>query len=412
MKGDHYTIVRHHYIYIIYHEIDHATFIGKTYSRDPYTVLNAHLRGERASTREDFGSDPDWNDLVNFHILESLECTGADAYRHVIAWCRFFEDAKFTLIVPYGTARYSEYFQPETQAIYDAVCALFTVEEVLSREIPLWEGSPTNPSPVPSSFFGDDDDEPSWKTTLEQLNIRVKGEVAESFRYFCKKEGITQSTGLQLLLLSQKEKRIRLITDSFLDDIHAKDEKIAKLKEELEEAKEKLAETSQKRANDKVCATVIRRAVKQAIKLQKPDPYWSPMYPISFYRASKVLDFSAYSYPSENGYCFIELDALVYGRGPRAALFVLGHTADDSLIKLRWYPKKEFIGISPAIKSPFYHKGSCWSVGYFLANDGAYDIYAAVPVDKLGPDPEPVVIPSSPSTRSLDSIIAGIEKTS
>lgn len=51
MKGDHYTIVRHHYIYIIYHEIDHATFIGKTYSRDPYTVLNAHLRGERASSR-------------------------------------------------------------------------------------------------------------------------------------------------------------------------------------------------------------------------------------------------------------------------------------------------------------------------------------------------------------------------
>ena len=409
MKGDHYTVVRHHYIYIIYHEITQATFIGKTYSRDPYTVLNAHLRGERASTREDFGSDPDWNDLVNFHILESLECTGAEAYRHVIAWCRFFEDAKFMLIVPYGTARHSEYFHPETQAIYDTVCAPFTAEEVLKREIPLWEGPPPTSSPAPSSYFWDDDDEPSWKTTLEQLNIRVKGDVAESFRYFCKKEGITQSTGLQLLLLSQKEKRIRLITDSFLDDIHAKDEKIAKLKEELNKANEKLAEISTQKTAEKDRAAVIRRAVKQALRLQEPDPYWSPMHPMSFYRASKVLDFSAYSYPSENGYCFIELDALVYGRGPRAALFVLGHTADGSLIKLRWYPKKEFIGISPAIKSPFYHKSSYWSVGYFLANDGAYDIYAAVPVDRLGPAPEPAEISNAPSTRSLDSIIAGVE---
>ena len=84
---------------------------------------------------------------------------------------------------------------------------------------------------------------------------------------------------------------------------------------------------------------------------------------------------------------------------------------NNRIRKLRWYPKKEFIGISPAIKSPFYHKSSYWSVGYFLANDGAYDIYAAVPVDKLGPDPEPVVISELPSTRSLDSIIADVEKT-
>lgn len=408
MNKEHYTEVKHHYIYIIYHEIDHATFIGKTYSSDPYTVLGAHLRGERASTREDFGSDPDWNDLVNFHILESLECTGAEAYRHVIAWCRFFEDANFLLIVPYGTARYSEYFQPETQAIYDTVCAPFTVEEVLNREISLWEGKPCSTSPTPLS----NDEGGDCNAALFQLNVRVTYDVSEGFKRFCKRMGVTQSNGLRLLLLSQQEKCPRIVAHSYQEDMLAKADTIAKLKEELRKAKEKLVALPKPKNEEKARSTVIRRAVKQALRQQKPASYLTPLLPISFYKAKGVVDFSSYSYPSEEGVCFLALDALVYGRSHLkqfSPLFVLGRTADGSRLKLRWYPKKEFVGISPTSRSPFYHKGSFWSVGYALANDGAYDLYAAIPAESLEPAPMFEDSLPAPSTRSLDSIIASAE---
>lgn len=405
MKNEHYTVVKHYYIYLIYHEVTRAAFIGKTCNKNPYAVFNAHLRGERASTREDFGCDPDFQDLIDFCILETLDCTASDAYRHVVAWCRFFEDAKFELIVPRKTAKDSKVFQPETQVIYDTVCAPFAVEEVLNREVALKEETAYAPSPAPLS----DDDDSDCNSALFQLNIRVTYEVSEGFRRFCKRMGLTQSDGLRLLLLAQKEKCPRIVAHSYQEDMLAKDDAIAKLKEELCKAKEKLAVLPKPKNEEKAHATVIRHAVKQALRLQEPNPYLTPLLPMGFNKAKRVIDFSSYSYPGEDGACFLFLDALVYGRGRRPALFILGHTTDGSPIKLRYYPKKEFVGIAPTAKSPLYHKGSFWSVGYVLANDGAYDLYAAIPVDKFESAPTTENPLSSPHTRSLDSIIANIE---
>lgn len=405
MNSEHYTVVKHHYIYLIYHEITRAAFVGKTCNKNPYAVFTAHLRGERASTREDFGCDPDFQDLIDFCILETLDCTASDAYRHVVAWCRFFEDAKFELIVPRKTAMYSRVLQPETQVIYDTVCAPFSVEEILNREVTLEGETAYAPSPSPLDYNDDSD----CNSALFQLNIRVTYEVSEGFRRFCKRMGLTQSDGLRLLLLSQQEKCPRIVAHSYQEDMLAKDDAISKLKEELRKVKEKLAALPKPKDEEKARSTVIRRAVKQALRSQEPNPYLTPLLPIGFNKAKRVIDFSSYSYPGEEGACFLFLDALVYGRGRRPALFILGHATDGSLIKLRYYPKKEFVGIAPTAKSPFYCKGSFWSVGYVLANDGAYDLYAAIPAERLESAPRFEDTLPAPSTRSLDSIIASAE---
>lgn len=385
MKDLFHNQIRPYYIYVIFCRMDGTAFIGKTYSKNPRARFNAHLRGECAQTRETFGPDCFDQSEITFQVLEALSCTGSDAYRHVVAWCRFFEDAGFELINAAGVVEDSEALLSQTQSIYAEVCAAFSLDEVLTRHVPMHQSPSAKEDPIP----------------LRQLNLRVRQDVMDGFKIFCEERSLTQSDALRLLLLSQENCNSQALADSIQRDLTIRDAQISALQTSLHMAKEKLALSSQN-----VLISIIGQTVYQDLSLRSFNPPLSPLSPLSFRRAKQILDFSAYSYPGEAGSCYLVLDALVYGRGRQPALFVLGHAQDGTLIKLRWYPKKGFVGISPR-SSIHAYRGSIWSVGYTVAKDGALDLIAAIPIDC----PLTPALPQQyrVDNPSLDSIISNAQ---
>jgi len=96
---------------------------------------------------------------------------------------------------------------------------------------------------------------------------------------------------------------------------------------------------------------------------------------------------------------------LFYGKGTTPPIFICGETADGKRIKVRWYPKAEYIGISPTSRA-FAYEGSKWLMGYVPTRRGATDLVAAIPLASIKKDIEDEV---NKQSSALDDLIAAIE---
>ena len=108
IMGRHHTEIRQFRIFALV--LGEEIFVGKTTSPRISAVYSRHRCGTVAATRGilDQGERP------ALHILEQLECTGADAYRHVLAWIHLFEQAGFCSINHVATAVSSDLLYPPT----------------------------------------------------------------------------------------------------------------------------------------------------------------------------------------------------------------------------------------------------------------------------------------------------------
>lgn len=67
------------------------------------------------------------------------------------------------------------------------------------------------------------------------------------------------------------------------------------------------------------------------------------------------------------------------GRGRNPALFILGVTTDGQCIKLRYYPKREYVGIF--LTNPtFGVRGSSWMVGWQKTEENVMQLMFAMPL--------------------------------
>ena len=72
--------------------------------------------------------------------------------------------------------------------------------------------------------------------------------------------------------------------------------------------------------------------------------------PLSVHRpkfARESLNFKSCKYPSSSNCIVITLDYPAYGMGIAPALFIYSRDDTENLVKFRWYPKPETVGISP-----------------------------------------------------------------
>lgn len=392
MSSKFHTEVRHYYIYAILTLDEMTAYVGKSYAKNPRSRFTAHLRGELTGTRDDFSPGAWAGDRPEFCILEAVDCTGAKAYQHIVAWCHYFEEQGFALLMPAGTCSYADHMLPSTVQIYEEVCAPFSLKEVLNREVPVQKEAAK-----------------PWTPELKQMNLRVREDVMEAFRLFCKEHGMTQSEGLRALLLQSGCAEGYGMVESVKRDMQRKDDEIAELKEENGKLRGK------RDSGFYHCvkwADVVRELLDHILDKTEPtDTETEPLKANRFGESAKL--FHAHQYPEMSGTCHLKVEAFIYGnseRGRKAALFVLGTTPDGRKIKLRWYPKKEFIGVYPHSRQ-YAYEGSEWLMGYIAAESGAVDLIAAIPVDML-PKKEKDNCPNIASERksALDQQIFGAER--
>ena len=122
----HHTEILPYQIYALILQKDF--FIGKTASPRISAVYSRHRCGNVAATRGIL----DQEEKPSLHILEQLNCTGAEAYRHVLAWIRRFEEAGCCSINHMRTALASETLHPPAEAIL-AKLMQEPLEQILAR---------------------------------------------------------------------------------------------------------------------------------------------------------------------------------------------------------------------------------------------------------------------------------------
>lgn len=373
MKSSSYKTIDRYIIYAITSKDeggDDVAYIGKTCSSNLKRIWRYHRDGHSKLTADDFGKNA-CHTCPTFHILEVVEsCTIALAYRHQIAWYRHADESGYITLSGEALDKAAYDMYPETQAIYDQISqkpfAAYLAQSH-SSPVPPAVQSPEIPIPIKET----------QKTV--QLNIRISEEEHAHFCEICNDNSLTQREAFAALLSNASEtsaeqliKQQRLTIEEHLRTIDA-------LRREIK----KTPRGANADIRLKTALSFCKEAINQYIKLILQETNDLPKAVKCKGWAQFVRSFPnarAYSYPTEDGFSVIRLDDLCYGHGKYSAIFIWGtDTETGNKIKVRYYPKHDYIGI-PFPHSPLVCEGITLLIGYRPAPDSATDLYFAIPL--------------------------------
>lgn len=105
-------------IYGIVAQDNHLFYIGKTYPHRVGKTYSEHLHGRVRKTQEMFSN---CNIPPAFYILEEAEMSTTEAFRHCVAWTKYFLNHGYAQAFPDVLSEYAADMIPETQRIYESI---------------------------------------------------------------------------------------------------------------------------------------------------------------------------------------------------------------------------------------------------------------------------------------------------
>lgn len=362
--------------------LDRDVFVGKTTSPRISAVYSRHRCSDVAATRGIL----DQEEVPSLHVLEELTCTGAEAYRHVLAWLHWFEAAGYCSINHTRTAVSSEELYPPTEEIYRKLPHL-TAEQLLARTR-LEKPSEGNRKPSRKIFLLP---QPGRQV---QMNLRMAEKDKKQFDQFCRKNRLKSREALGLLLdqISQNH--------THLDQLLA-DQKT--LRQENETLKDKLAVEQRQMLSPKerqmeAYLHFLKPIVAEYIRLMDPQEEDHSLPTLPYKRFQKQTT-ARYEYPDE-GILVLTAEALLWGRN--RARFLVGQGEDGKFWKIRYYPKETFVGVLPWE----YPSGTRFLIGCRQASDGAMEIAVAFPLPVVKVEAESPSENEPSPKASLDDLIS------
>lgn len=386
MMGRHHTEIRQFRIFALV--LGEEIFVGKTTSPRISAVYSRHRCGSVAATRGVL----DQEERPSLHILEQLECTGADAYRHMLAWIHLFEQSGFCSINHVATAVSADRLYPPTENILQSLPSE-PVQQILEQTyVP--KPSEANLRPSRKLAFLPD---PEKKV---QLNIRMTVKDKKNFVRFCRKHRLKSREALGLMLDQVRGEDTHL--QQLLYAQNTLREENIKLKKQLAVRSGKELPLQEKRAE--AYLHFLQPGLDVYIQYIFPKEEEEMLPAISYKHFRKQTNIR-YEYPQEEGFLLLTAEASLWGRN--RSRFIVGRGENGEPIKLRYYPKPWYTG---ALIWD-YPSGTQWMVGCRKAADGAMELTAAFP---MPPVPEETLEEQTPvqSERraSLDDLIRMAEK--
>lgn len=369
MERNHYTVTKTFKIYaILLPAEENFCFVGKTTGRRLSAVYHRHRRGEVTAT-EGFLSQKD--EYPQLYLLEELSLSSAQAYKRVLAWIHIFLNNGYAVINHNRSVVQARNLKPDTAHMVEEL-KKEPLENVLQRTL---VRKPTDADAKPELQHLAQE-----KEETATFNVRLKASEKQLFLNFCKKRKLTQKQGFSILLdyadssadtkhlqgiLKQKDARIR--------ELELYNEKI-KAKKVTKGTQEYLKEYS----------SFLKNGLEQYLNAIFPiDVTGEPLKATSYRRYMKEKDINIeYVYPEADGFMCIKLEAFLWGMSRKRTLFVLGTTENGHHIRLRYYPRREYMGY-PLHDCPYAHKDAYWFVGFRKSKDGAMDIVMALPLGSL-----------------------------
>lgn len=356
--GRHHTEIRQFRIFALV--LREEIFIGKTTSPRISAVYSRHRCGTVAATRGSL----DQEERPSLHILEQLECTGADAYRHVLAWIHLFEQAGFYSINHVATAVSSDLLYPPTETILKAL-PQEPAQQILARTY-VQKPSEANIRPSRRLAFLP---EPEKQV---QMNLRMTVKDKKTFDRFCRKHRLKSREALGLLLdqITGEDAHLKQLLSAQKD-----------LREENNKLKDQLAVLSGKEPpvqekRGEAYLRFLQPGLEAYIQRLFPNEE-EDMLPAVPYKRFRKQTGIRYEYPQEEGFLLLTAEMSLWGRN--RSRFVVGRGENGDYLKLRYYPKPLFAGV------PIwdYPSGTRWLIGCRRAADGAMEIAAAFPLPSV-----------------------------
>jgi len=368
VKKKFYTEEKLYKIYAIYDDIaERRAYIGKTVSKLS-NVHSQHRCGHNRYTQELFEIDFLEPEMV---MLEEINCTGAVAYKHVLAWIRWFEDNTYEILNPEGMLAQSEQMQEETLKIYEQISQI-DFEEHLTR---CYQETRIVPRKVLEKR--------EREQSSTQLCLRLTPTDKEAFQQFCEQTNLRQTDAFAKLLHTSGENAepdIRRLHDL----LEESEKRCTKLAEENAQLRSGLTIPQSVRIENSARAhfTFAQKVIREFVKVTYTKERYTDL-PIKEFRyddfKNRFPNAARYQYPIEEGVYIVRLQALVWGKARNPVYFLMCKTQEGEHLKFRFYQKKEFIGVQ--VRQSFYALlDSYWLFAGRMAPDGAVDLMAAFPL--------------------------------
>lgn len=365
-------------------------FVGKTSSPRVSAVYSEHIRGRRESTSFVISKE----NRPDLHVLDVIHTTENIAYKHMLAWTAFFAENGYEMLNGTGMIAQTETLHEETAVILERI-RRETAEEVLNRTYVQSPKDADIKTDASASTLASEQE----KTV--QMNIRLLASDKKRFDVFRSRTGLNQREAFSLLLdQTHTDDKITGLK-SLLDE---RDEKIAQLNSEIEKLKEKLKEERRKpRPEDYV--RFIRTGVNSYLRVIFPSvDEMKKLHSGNYKKFKRIFRDAEYKYPDYEGFMVLRPEALLWGNSRHKTVFLVGIGADGKRYKLRYYPQKYYIGLTPQDLTE-----KTYFVGFTRAKDGAMEICAAMPLLDEKPSKKEESKETKPK-QSLDEMIGYAER--
>ena len=120
-------------IYAIYFSFGKQVYVGKTLKHAVKSHYKDHYILRNSLTKHLFMEAESNSVIPNMYLLEELNTTEAQAYRHCVAWVRYFQDQGYECVAHPGTRDYANHLWQDTKEIYENI-RMLSPEDVLHED--------------------------------------------------------------------------------------------------------------------------------------------------------------------------------------------------------------------------------------------------------------------------------------
>lgn len=344
----HHTESRRYRIYALV--LGDEVFVGSTSAARLSAVYSRHRTSSVAATRGIF----DLEQPPTMHVLEQLECTGSDAYRHTLAWIHRFEEEGYTSINHGRTAAAADLLYPQTEEILQNLPRQ-PIREIL-EQTRLEKPADGDIKPKKVGIFH------TKPEKNVQMNLRMSPKDKAAFQRFAKEHHLRSREALGLLL-----------DQAMGNDVHLRKIQAANAKElaALRRSYEKAHSKTDLRAD--AFLSFLRPGLSDY--LRQIIPMGKPLPTMPYQRFRKQLPPGIhYDAPREEGFLLLKPEWILWGR--KHSRFIVGRGEQGEFYRLRSYDRPLYAGLKVTTVG-------WWLVGCQRAADGAMEIAAAFPMPPL-----------------------------
>lgn len=351
--------------------VDEHVYIGRTTAQKISAICYSHARGDRETTRDYFGFGCPYPKL---YILDRITAHSTVTYRHVVAWVHVFLKEGYHVLNCGDVLDHAADLCPETAVIVDEILMIPLEEHLAKSHYAKYKDADSRP-PLPVSQVHTT---PISEPATAKLTIRLSKAEKNKFDQAAQALHLTHRETLQYLL------QFSPVEDMFLALMQQHHEtkrtqqknRIAELEKAVAEQREKLEQQAE---SHKKYVSMVKRGIGEYMDYFDTTSPFPLSLEVDWYDQYMRNCETDFVYPEKENIALIRPVAILRGHGRNPALFVLGVTVTGQCIKLRYYPKQEYVGLF-LTNYTFGVRGSVWLMGWQRAEENVMQLMFALPL--------------------------------